>query len=265
MKARRMKKIVPILFAVGLCGMAFIPSYAQEHGEEVLHPVQHPAEQAVVHEQEPSAEQQHQVIDPAAGQSEEEHGASEAHGAEHAVAEHAEGHDAGHGEHSAPMLTAAKLKDLFWRALNFAALVFILVKFLARPLAAWLNDRRYRIQEELESMQRHRDEAEKAYKTFESRLAGMEGEMAAMVARAKAMAEEEKTRIIAEAEAAAEDIRRQAEASVQGALTQATKRLQAEIAEQAVVMAEELIVRNLTPEDQVAITEQYLERVGAVQ
>ncbi|MCI5149579.1 MAG: ATPase, partial [Candidatus Electrothrix sp. MAN1_4] len=30
-------------------------------------------------------------------------------------------------------------------------------------------------------------------------------------------------------------------------------------------MAEELIVKNLTPEDQVAITEQYLERVGAVQ
>jgi F-type H+-transporting ATPase subunit b len=30
-------------------------------------------------------------------------------------------------------------------------------------------------------------------------------------------------------------------------------------------MAEELIVKNLTSADQVAITEQYLERVGAVQ
>jgi F-type H+-transporting ATPase subunit b len=30
-------------------------------------------------------------------------------------------------------------------------------------------------------------------------------------------------------------------------------------------MAEELIVKNLTAKDQVAITEQYLEKVGAVQ
>jgi hypothetical protein len=30
-------------------------------------------------------------------------------------------------------------------------------------------------------------------------------------------------------------------------------------------MAEELIVKNLTPEDQEKITEQYLDRVGAVQ
>jgi len=250
MKARRMKKIVPILFAVVLCGMAFtLSSSAQEQGEG------HPAEQAAVHEQEPSAEQQHQVAEPAVGKSEGEHGE------EHAAA----GHGERHGEHSAPMLTGAKLKDLLWRALNFAALVFILVKFLARPIAVSLGGRRSQIQDELETMQKKRDEAEKAYKSFESRLAGMEGEMAAMVARAKAMAEEEKTRIIAEAETAAEDIRRQAEASVQSSLAQATKRLQAEIAEQAVVMAEELIVKNLTPEDQVAITEQYLERVGAVQ
>ena len=114
-------------------------------------------------------------------------------------------------------------------------------------------------------MQDKRDEAEKAYNAFEARLAGMEDELAELVEKAKAMAEDEKTRILAEAEASAKDIRRQAEAAVQGTLAQAKSRLQEEIAEQAVVMAEELIVKNLTPEDQVAITEQYLERVGAVQ
>ncbi|MCI5121723.1 MAG: ATP synthase F0 subunit B [Candidatus Electrothrix sp. AUS4] len=251
MKARSLKKFIPILFAVGLCGMAFVPSYAQEHGEEG-----HPVEQAAVHEQ----QGEHHVAESPVVESHSDHEALEMHG-EHAAA----GHEEAHGEHHAPMLTAAKLKDLLWRTLNFAALVFILVKFLARPLSVWLGDRRYRIQEELENMQRQRDEAEKAYQSFESRLAGMEGEMADLVARAKAMAEDEKARIITEAEVAAENIRQQAESAVQGALAQATRRLQADIAEQAVVLAEELILQNLTPEDQVAITEKYLERVGAVQ
>ena len=259
MKARMMKKIVPILFAVGLCGMALIPCSAREHGEEG-----HPVEQAAVHGQ----HTEQQVVNPAAG----EHGAPEAYGEEHAAGgtgehdEHAAaGHEEGHSEHHAPMLTAAKLKDLLWRALNFAALVYILVKFLARPIATSLGGRRRQIKDELETMQEKRDEAERAYKDVELRLASMEGEMAELVGRAKAMAEEEKSRIIAEAEAAAEEIRHQAESAVQGSLAQATRRLQAEIAEQAVVMAEELIVQNLTPEDQIAITEKYLERVGAVQ
>jgi len=272
MKARSMKKIVPILLVVGLCGAMCTASFAQEHGKEG-----HPVEQAAVHEQyteqhaEQQAEHQNPVVDtPEGGHGD---GAMDAHGtAEHAAGEtgdhdeHAAEHGESHGEgHVAPMITKAKLWDLLWRALNFAALVFIMVKFLGRPIAAGLGGRKRQIQDELETMKEKRDEAEQEYKAFELRLAGMDGELAELVGKAKAMAEDEKARILAEAEASAKDIRRQAEAAVQGALAHAKSKLQAEIAEQAVVMAEELIVKNLTPEDQVAITEQYLERVGAVQ
>ncbi|MCI5124800.1 MAG: hypothetical protein D3925_10055 [Candidatus Electrothrix sp. AR5] len=252
MKSRSIKKIVPILLVVGLCGGMCTASFAQEHGEGG-----HPVEQAAVHEQHAEA-----------GTPEGEHGdgALEAHGtvehSEHAAAGHGESHGEGH---VAPMITKAKLWDLLWRALNFAALVFIMVKFLSKPIAAGLGGRKHQIEDELETMKEKRDEAEQAYKAFELRLAGMDDELAELVAKAQAMAEDERTRILAEAEASAKDIQRQAEAAVQGALAHAKSKLQAEIAEQAVVMAEELIVKNLTPEDQVAITEQYLERVGAVQ
>ncbi|MDU9047228.1 MAG: ATP synthase F0 subunit B [Candidatus Electrothrix sp. Rat3] len=261
MKARSMKKIVPTLLVAGLCVGVCALSFAQEHGNEG-----HPVEQAAVYEQ--HAEQQAEHQNPAAGTPEGTHGDGtlEAHGtaehSEYAAAEHGESHGEGH---VAPMITKAKLWDLLWRALNFAALVFILVKFLARPIAAGLGGRKRQIQDELETMKEKRDEAEQEYKAFESRLAGMDSELVELVEKAKAMAEDEKARILAEAEASAKDIRRQAEAAVEGALAHAKSKLQVEIAEQAVVMAEELIVKNLTPEDQVAITEQYLERVGAVQ
>ena len=184
--------------------------------------------------------------------------AVDAHGAK---AEVSHGGDA----HASNPLAPEKLKDLFWRLANFLALVVILVKFLGKPIMAGLTGRQQQIREELDDLTRRRDEAEKSYKEFEVRLAGMEREMERVVEKAIAQAQSEKERILAEAERAAADIKRQAEAAVQAELEDAKRLLREEVAEQAAAMAEELIVRNLTPADQIAITEQYLERVGAVQ
>jgi F-type H+-transporting ATPase subunit b len=172
---------------------------------------------------------------------------------------------AGHGEAHGGSLAPAKLKDLFWRTANFLALVVILVKFGAKPVLSGLSGRQQRIREELDDLAARRDEAEKSYKEFEAKLAGMEKEMELIVEKAIAQAQVEKERILADAEKAAEDIKRQAEAAVQAELEDAKRTLREEVAEQAAAMAEALIVKNLTPADQIAITEQYLERVGAVQ
>jgi F-type H+-transporting ATPase subunit b len=173
--------------------------------------------------------------------------------------------DGGHGEAHGGSLAPAKLKDLFWRTVNFLALVVLLVKFLGKPISSGLLGRQQQIKEDLEELSLRRDEAEKSYKEFEAKLAGMEKEMELVVQKAIAQAQNEKERILADAERAAEDIKRQAEAAIQAELEDAKRVLREEVAEQAAAMAEELIVSNLTPADQVAITEQYLERVGAVQ
>ena len=171
----------------------------------------------------------------------------------------------GHGGALANSLAPTKLKDLFWRTVNFLALVVLLVKFLAKPIGAGLSGRQQQIKEELDDLSVRRDEAEESYKEFEAKLADMEKEMELVVQKAVAQAQHEKERILADAERAAEDIKRQAEAAIQAEMEDAKRLLRAEVAEQAAAMAEELIVRNLTPADQIAITEQYLERVGAVQ
>ena len=114
-------------------------------------------------------------------------------------------------------------------------------------------------------MQTRRDEAEQACKEFEQRLAGMEEEIALTVERSVSLAKKEKERILAEAEHAAQEIKRQAEAAVQAAMNTAQRGLQEEIAEQATAMAEQLIVKQLTPADHIAIIEQYLDRTGKAQ
>ncbi len=277
MRARIVKIILPGLMVAALCAAPLVFGAGHEvtagvddqalHGIEAAHEAnvaaaeaKHGKTAAAVHEEKLAREHEAQVE---AGTQEVEAGLAggEGHGT---VAHEAIAGEHGQGEHH-PMITAAKLKDLFWRTANFLALVVILVKFLAKPIGSGLTGRRRQIKAELEDLQAKRDEAERSYKEFEARLAGMEKEMETVVEKAVALAEVEKVRIIEEAEQAAEDIKRQAEAAVQAELVDAKRKLRDEVAEQAAAMAEELIVKNLTPADQVTITEQYLERVGAVQ
>ena len=257
MRAHMRKIVLPLLLAIAMCAAPSVfasgNAAATAGDDQALHGVEaaHEANKAF-------EEKQHGDIAAAAH---DQH-AADVHDAEVAEAAHGDGHGDGH---AAPMITAEKLKDLFWRTVNFIALVIILVKFLAKPIANGLSGRRRGIQEELEDLEAKRDAAERSYKEFEGRLAGMEKEMDSVVEKAIAMAQDEKTRILSEAEQSAEEIKKQAEAAVQAAIVEAKGKLQDEVAEQAAAMAEELIVKNLTPEDQVAITEQYLEKVGAVQ
>ena len=233
------KRVQPVLLAI-LIGA--LPS-AYAHAADAPAAGAHQEVKAAAHAAQTPEAQGHQV-------------AADAHGAT----------GNGHGEvHASNPLSPEKLKDLFWRTVNFIALIIILVKFGAKPIMSGLSGRQQQIREELDSLTTRRDEAEQAYKEFSSKLAGMEREMEVIVEKAIAQAQVEKDRILAEAEKAAEDIKRQAEAAVLAELEDAKRVLREEVAEQAAAMAEELIVKNLTSADQVAITEQYLERVGAVQ
>ncbi|MBE0584471.1 MAG: ATP synthase F0 subunit B [Desulfofustis sp.] len=162
-------------------------------------------------------------------------------------------------------LSSEKLWDLFWRVLNFAVLIFLLVKFGAKPIANSLGGRQKRIKEELQDLERRRDEAQKQYREFEAKLASVEKDIDTIVARAVAQAEVEKAKIIEKAEKAVGDLKRQSELAIQNEIVEARRTLKNEITEQAAALAEELIVKNLKPADQVQIIENYLNKVGAVQ
>ena len=162
-------------------------------------------------------------------------------------------------------LSAEKLKDLGWRIVNFIALMIILVKFGAKPIGAGLAGRQKRIRDEIEELEAKRTAAEKSYRDFESKLATVEKDIDKIVEKAIAQAELEKVKILERAELAAADIKRQAELAVQKEIMDARRYLKDEVADKAAAMAESLIMKNLTPADQVKIVEDYLAKVGAVQ
>lgn len=183
----------------------------------------------------------------------------------HEVAADAHGEAAASHGAAGGSLSTAKLKDLFWRVVNFVALMIILVKFAAKPIGAGLGARRKQVADELEDLEARKAAAEKSYREFESKLATVEKDIDTIVEKAVAQAEVEKAKIIEKAEQAAADIQRQAQLAVQKEIMEAKRTLKNDVADQAAVMAEQLIVKNLTAQDQVKIVEDYLAKVGAVQ
>lgn len=162
-------------------------------------------------------------------------------------------------------ISPEKWWDLWYRVMNFAALVAILVYFLRKPFAGGLKSRRDTIAQQLEELEARKGEAERMYKEGEAKLARLDAEVKSIIAEAVRMGEAEKERIIADGERAAGDMKRQAQMAVAHELAEAKRRLKAEIAEQAVLLAEELIKKNLQPTDQHKMVEEYLDKVGGIQ
>jgi len=167
------------------------------------------------------------------------------------------GHEAG--------IPKAKWMDLLYRALNFAALAFILVFFLKKPFSEGLSSRREGIKDQLEALESRKAEAEQMYKEAEAKLARLDEEVNAIITEAVKQGEAEKAKIIADAERNAGDIKRQAEMAVAHELAEAKTRLKGEIAEQAVLLAEELVRKNIQPADQSRMVELSLDKVGGIQ
>ena len=144
-------------------------------------------------------------------------------------------------------------------------MLIVLIKVLAKPVANGLRARQQSIKEQFTDLEERKAEADMAYQTYEEKLASIDQEVSDIIQAAIAQGEAEKARIIEEANRAAEDIKRQAEMAIQYELAAAKLRLREEVAGQAVVMAEELIRKNLQEDDQVKIIENYLAKVGTVQ
>jgi len=161
-------------------------------------------------------------------------------------------------------LSPAKLKDLGWRAMNFAALLVILVKFLSKPIGNAMASRRTAIVDQFEVLNERRSDVENTYREYEAKIRQIDTEVATILDAATAQAEAQKAKIIEDANRAAEDIKKKAQMTIQHELSMAKTKLRTEVAEQAAAMAEEIIRKNLTDADQAKLVEDSLERVGAL-
>lgn len=157
------------------------------------------------------------------------------------------------------------LKDLLWRVINFAVLLWILIKFTGKPIKNYFANRRETLSQGIEEARKAKEAAERLYREYQERLAKLDDELREMEARLKADAELEKGRIQAEADEFVAKIKQQAKQLADQEVKMAKHRLKDEAARLAVETAEQMIKENITAKDRQKMIENYLEKVVGAQ
>ncbi len=164
-------------------------------------------------------------------------------------------------EEESHSLSHTQIMNFIWGCLNFTLLVYLLVRFGKKPVSDALRGRIESIQNTFDDLEARRSEAEQKYAEYERKLSGMDEQAKNMLETFREQAQAEKEKIIARAHDTAETIKAQAEFYVQQELVKAKTKLQTEVADMAVKMAEELIRKNLNEQDHHRLISEYLERV----
>jgi len=151
--------------------------------------------------------------------------------------------------------------DLIWRVLNLALLLAVLVVFARKPLQAFFEERRDRIQGELQSAAQLRKEAEQRYAQWQRQLLHLDAELERVRANARERAEAERERILADARASAERIRSDAHVAVEQELRRAREQLREEASNLSIQLASELLQAQVTDTDRDRLLDEFIAKI----
>ena len=175
------------------------------------------------------------------------------------------GGEGGAAGHEAAAVTAGKQRNdcwhLLYRSINFIIFFGVLFFLLRKPLKQALADRRDSIQKELQDLEAKKEEATRAFQALEKRISNIKEEREAILAEYKAEAEKEKQKIIENAQKTASRIIDQSQITIQQEMQKANQALRQEMSDMAVRMAEDLLKKNITENDQKVLIGEYLAKV----
>ena len=164
------------------------------------------------------------------------------------------------GEHHAD--GGVLLKDFLYRVLNFGIVVAILVYFLTKPMKKGLAGRREDIEKALAEAKQAKDQAEAKFAEYDRKLAQATEEIAEISDAIRREGELEKQKIIENAKAMAKKIEEDAEKAAELEVAKARAMLQREAVQLAVGVAENLLKKNFTKDDDTRLIDEYMKKVG---
>ena len=151
-----------------------------------------------------------------------------------------------------------------WKFVNLAIFVIVLVIAMRKlGVAQILRSRKETIKAELEKARAERDAALAKLKEVEERLASLDSQVATIKERSMIEAREERERIAGSTQDEIAKLTAQAQREIENAATVAKKDLRRFTAEQSVRLAEEMIKRDIRPDDDARLFTRSIEEMGA--
>jgi F-type H+-transporting ATPase subunit b len=152
-----------------------------------------------------------------------------------------------------------------WTLITFLVLVLILWKAAWKPLVEALDLRAEKVRNDIETAEKNRLEAEKMFEEHKAMMDNAKNEAAKIVAEGKADGEKLKNSILEKANEESKDLLERAKREITLSKDKAISELKNEIAVISTEIAAKIIVKNLKPEDQKAIVEDTLSKIGTIQ
>ena len=149
-----------------------------------------------------------------------------------------------------------------WTIVTFMALLGVLAKFVWRPLMDALDRREGKIRESLENAEKAEVELEMLQHESGEIVARARGEAQSIIAEGKSAAEKMKDEILQTARDKAGGIIGQAQKQIEAEKDKALIEIKTEVVDLSIQVAERLIRKNLSKEDNLAIINESLNQIG---
>jgi F-type H+-transporting ATPase subunit b len=141
--------------------------------------------------------------------------------------------------------------------LNFVVLLFLLRKLLFRPLGVMAATRHDQIKKDLDEAGQLRATAQARLTELDRRIAGIDDEVAEMVAVVRRDADAERARILAAAEEQSKHIAAEAERTLATEIARVEREVRQEAARAAIAVAEKILRERITADDDRHMVERF--------
>jgi len=165
------------------------------------------------------------------------------------------------GAHGEPGIIYLKVTILI-QAINFLILIFLLSKFLFKPLAAFLANRSAGIEKSLAEAKAAHEEAAKAQAAYQAQMREAQREIAAIREQGQREVEAERQRLLQASREDAERLVAKAKAEIEAETKRAKASLREDAADIALAAAERLLGRTMSGDDQKRLADQYVRELG---
>jgi F-type H+-transporting ATPase subunit b len=165
--------------------------------------------------------------------------------------------------HEAPNPILPETNEIVWGGLSFMILSVALWKLAWPQLSQAMNARAERIRSSLQEAEQAKSEAQRLLEDYQRQLDEARSEAGRVIEEARQTADALRRDLQQRAEQDVADMRQRAAEEINAAKDRAMAELRDQITELAIGAAERVVERNLDPDTNRALVDQFIERVGA--
>lgn len=145
---------------------------------------------------------------------------------------------------------------------NIIILFFFLRWLLYKPMTRFLNNRTNEIQKQIDEAAQKYSDAEQLKAKYDEMMENAQDLATQLINKSKSVADEQARQIVAEAEESADEIRVRTEKHIESQKQQAVLEMRQEVTRMAIQIAEKVLQREVSYEDNKNVINEFFEKVS---